>query len=1117
MTASDLEYGLISSIELVPSIGKDFGVQIPTAKEAVLTFDSSALDALVRIDEAAYAVAGASSADSADLNHVGIRNLPKVCWILARFPRFGPTQRLTLRLHEFPASLGWPEQLDLAVDEMVVDDVRRKRRRLLSVEEVKEWLSERVLLNEPGFSTRVILSGTISSQQSLAAFRLHGRGLAIDVKADADDKLRITRVVEAKRPRRLDERRPVFLVESAVRFVDSTVAGQFRGTAKTLLDELVRTSTSYLGLWKEYNRIERESTIRRARSLGWLYYSGRTPLPNGHWRFTLVPDDHISASIDRLAEADDIQLEVAATLPAELQPEGESDEQPERRRRERAFSGTYISADRQRRTIDVLPPSDYEGTQPPASGVLFPSLTGDRRRLERREVAQARIVSATCAMPQLGLLIEGQAVPERRARHIDPADSRYRALIHEAMGGEPTARQLEALRDALNTPDICLIQGPPGTGKTRVIVALQSILAELDESRTNVAGRILLTSYQHDAVENAALRTSVFGLPAMKIGKRRDQPDQLDGFHRWRQDRIEALRADLAGMQGTAAGAILRQVQSLAAGYRYSALPNENVSGLLRSVAELASEYLPPDLRDRLLQCRQRFDRRPEFFRSVEADERDAALQAVRGIRTEVESFEDDGPHNCQKALIRAQAIGVLEDRDDELLSRAAEWTSGSPIDFLPQLATLRGELIDRLAPRSEMSGIAKVDSEVEQVLSEIVEALFVNVRSSTAGVQEVLWEYLDALENDVYSIRAAVNEYTVVLAATCQQAASRQMSEVKGIGASLSQLSEIDQRMVFKDVVIDEAARANPLDLLVPMALAERRIVLVGDHRQLPHILEPDVEREIERSVQQETRDQLKKSLFERLFTDLRNRESRDGIKRTVTLNLQFRMHPVLGKFVSDTFYAPYGEDFESVKNVGQFDHGLASYQGKVAAWVDIPISEGRETGGRTKRRNAEARWIAAEVRRLALERPDLSFGVITFYSGQRDALMRALVELGLAESGEGGAFEIRDAWRETTGTRKERLRVGTVDAFQGKEFDVVLLSITRSNEIEPRDQKALRQKFGHLMLENRLCVAMSRQQRLLIGVGDAGMFKGDAAEEAVTGLVRFYKLCGGAHGIRL
>jgi hypothetical protein len=53
--------------------------------------------------------------------------------------------------------------------------------------------------------------------------------------------------------------------------------------------------------------------------------------------------------------------------------------------------------------------------------------------------------------------------------------------------------------------------------------------------------------------------------------------------------------------------------------------------------------------------------------------------------------------------------------------------------------------------------------------------------------------------------------------------------------------------------------------------------------------------------------------------------------------------------------------------------------------------------------------------------------------------------------------------------------------------------------------------------MLENRLCVAMSRQHRLLIAVGDAAMVVGEAAANAVPGLTKFYNLCGGPNGIRL
>ena len=128
-------------------------------------------------------------------------------------------------------------------------------------------------------------------------------------------------------------------------------------------------------------------------------------------------------------------------------------------------------------------------------------------------------------MPQLGLLLEGSAVPERRRK----TETALSAVVREVFGGDPTPRQIEAIRVALNTPDIALIQGPPGTGKTKTIAALQARLAELGEDG-DLAGQTLLTSYQHDAVENAAARTLVFGLPAIKVGRKHGRTDDGDGF-----------------------------------------------------------------------------------------------------------------------------------------------------------------------------------------------------------------------------------------------------------------------------------------------------------------------------------------------------------------------------------------------------------------------------------------------------------------------------------------------------------------------------------------------------------------------------------------------------------
>jgi hypothetical protein len=318
MTAKDLEYGAIVSVDLVPSIGDDLGFPVQSAEEAQVSFNPASPDVLVKVKDQVFSAIGASAADAQILANIATRNLPKICWTLTRQPKVGPTRRLSIQIHEFPASYSWPGDVDIAVDDRVVEDLRRKRRTLLTLEQVVDWLTEKLLLSENGRPARVMLSGSSLPNDSLTAFRLLGKGFAIDVKADTESRLRITRIVEYRRPRRNDESRPILLIESNIRFVDATIAGEFRGTAKSLLDELVQKSTSYLNLWKEYNAIERESAIRRARSFGSVRYSKCAVLPDGRWRFQLIQEGQLGNVFDQLTAAEDLELEAAPVLPAEL-------------------------------------------------------------------------------------------------------------------------------------------------------------------------------------------------------------------------------------------------------------------------------------------------------------------------------------------------------------------------------------------------------------------------------------------------------------------------------------------------------------------------------------------------------------------------------------------------------------------------------------------------------------------------------------------------------------------------------------------------------------------------------------------------------------------------------
>ena len=135
----------------------------------------------------------------------------------------------------------------------------------------------------------------------------------------------------------------------------------------------------------------------------------------------------------------------------------------------------------------------------------------------------------------------------------------------------------------------------------------------------------------------------------------------------------------------------------------------------------------------------------------------------------------------------------------------------------------------------------------------------------------------------------------------------------------------------------------------------------------------------------------------------------------------------------------------------------------GKALTFVNVPLAKGSESGGVSKSRWVEAEVIGKDVRKILNTVPDASIGIITFYAAQTQLIKRNLDSLLNDEE-------------------KANVEVGTVDAFQGKEFDYVLLSCVRSNA--PKDGKP--PVVGFLEKPNRLCVAFSRSIRQLAVYGD-------------------------------
>ncbi|KAJ1452701.1 P-loop containing nucleoside triphosphate hydrolase protein [Pelagophyceae sp. CCMP2097] len=251
-----------------------------------------------------------------------------------------------------------------------------------------------------------------------------------------------------------------------------------------------------------------------------------------------------------------------------------------------------------------------------------------------------------------------------------------------------------------------------------------------------------------------------------------------------------------------------------------------------------------------------------------------------------------------------------------------------------------------------------------------------------------------------------------------------------------------------FRFVLVDEAAHATELAALVPVARGCERLVLVGDHCQLP----PTVASRAADAAG------LVVSLFQRLA-----RRS-----APVLLATQYRASPALARFPLARFYGSSVYDAAAVLSVRDAAaaappsvlRGFAwPRQDMPVAFVPLPLDAAEERDGDSITNAAEVEAVLRIARDLVAA-GDVSaedVGVITPYAAQ--------------------ARRLRSALRAAIGDCA-RVDVASVDGFQGREKEVVIVSTVHANA---------RGEVGCLADWRRANVALTRARRALVVVGHA------------------------------
>lgn len=268
-----------------------------------------------------------------------------------------------------------------------------------------------------------------------------------------------------------------------------------------------------------------------------------------------------------------------------------------------------------------------------------------------------------------------------------------------------------------------------------------------------------------------------------------------------------------------------------------------------------------------------------------------------------------------------------------------------------------------------------------------------------------------------------------------------------------------------FDVIIIDECSQAMEAACWIPLVKGARKVILAGDHLQLPPTI---VSKEAAAKG-------LDLTLMKRLIDAY-------GERCTRMLTMQYRMNVSIMRWISDRLYESRLEAHESVAAHLLTDlPGVARNEDTEASIVLIDtegcdmaemVSDDAMGDEESKANEGEANLVCAHAHRLVKSglRAD-QIAVITPYNLQVEVIRAKLAS-------KYGAIEVK-----------------SVDGFQGREKEAVILSLVRSNT---------RGEVGFLADQRRINVAITRARRHLCVVCDTQTCKNDAF------LKSFIEYCG-------
>jgi len=659
----------------------------------------------------------------------------------------------------------------------------------------------------------------------------------------------------------------------------------------------------------------------------------------------------------------------------------------------------------------------------PQKGTLTFDTFASEVALQRQWKALEATQYGRSVRSDLGVLL----VHPERARH--PEDIQVSEFFQSNLDDS----KKQALAKALGAPDIIVVQGPPGTGKTTWITEL--ICQFLQH---NPGKKVLLSAQTHTAVDNVLEKIANLK-PDLKIVRVGSTERMSEGVRRFRiEEQVQSWKEEVrcssdeflkkwANRQGISE-ALLSPAPKLEASndvIHQHEVDSDELSGVEVQYQEY--EQMSSTIENLAQQVFHIADEVDTFLRQNNVLHNvgmlkktaesyiEVALDLVDILMSAESSLKGDNDKLLDVIEISRNKLEHLQEKEDELREQIAKTLNDDQI------------LVTELAAARE---------KVESFLTAMA-----NMVAQLAKLQRLQKEWLErfGLGRD---FEAALMSVADVVAGTCVGIA----------GAPGFEETKFDL------VILDEASQATPTEALVAMSRG-KKWVLVGDQRQLPPFVDEALLKED--LMVHFDREDLQETIFTRLLNLLPQ-------ECQAALFIQHRMIPPIGDLISECFY---DHQLKSARP-DTSNPSISKILKRPITWYSTSkLPRRRETLYQHPGTDKPSYINLEEARRIqewlgkleACARQEctpLDVAVITGYSAQKELLQRELVSTD------------NEKWQAL------RIQVNTVDAFQGREADIVIYSVTRSNE---------QGDIGFLASSPRLNVALSRGRDALVIFGDA------------------------------